>query len=424
MVNKLNLFIKKLFTTSLGRGSLVMVGGSFLVGAVSFIFNPVMGVMLGPSGYGELLSLLSLLTIFSVPALTLNTILIKTTASYQAKNDTDQIKSLFIWMTQKFFIASFAIIIFFWLLSAPVAAFLNVNQTLPVVLLGVLCGATFLITINGAFLQGLLKFEGFTFTGLINSIMRVILAFILVKIGLSVNGALEGLILAILITYLIGWWLVNKNIRGATLVKVRLREMLKFIGPAFFAILGLTLLTNLDVVLVKHFFSPLDAGLYGAGVITSRVVVFACLPITQVIFPLITQRAESKKAYHHLVQIALGLTLLIGLATATVYFLVPNLVLKIFFLSRASQYLGALRILGIFSVVITFYSITTLLTYFFLSIHKVRFSYALILAALIEGVGIWFYHPNLLGVIWVNMSVNAILAAGLLVYYLTVKQKS
>lgn len=421
---KLKNFIGKLFTTNLGRGSLVMVGGSLLVGAFSFLFNPVMGVLLGPVGYGELLSLLSLLTIFSVPSLTLNTILIKLTANFQARNEMGKVKSLLFWITQKFFFASWAILILFWLFSSPLAKFLNVEQTLPIILLGVLTVVSFFFTINGAFLQGLLKFEAYTFTNLLNSILRVIIALILVKIGLSVGGALGGLILALIFAYTLGWLWLQQIFQPLKNSHVNTREILQFAGPAFFATLGLTLLNNIDIVLVKHFFTPTEAGFYGAGVITSRVVIFASLPITQVIFPLVTQRAGSKKNYHYLLQIALGLTIIIGLLTSLIYFLFPRFILNLFFLSKSVQYLGALGILGPFGLVVTFYSINTLMTYFFLSLHKVKFVLAPLLISIAESLLIWFYHPSLIGVISLALFTNIILTLSLLYYYLLIIKKT
>lgn len=419
---KITNFVRKLLTTSLGRGSIVMVGGSFLVGAISFVFNPVMGVLLGPAGYGELLSLLSLLTIFSVPSLTLNAILVKMTANFQASNDLARIKSLFFWITQKFILVSLAIIILFWLFSPSLAKFLNVGQTTPIILLGFLTIVTFLFTINGAFLQGLLKFEVYTFANLLNSILRIGFALLLVRLGLYVGGALGALILALLFAYMVGWLKLYRILGPIKTTKVNRREILQFALPAFLSTLGLTLLNNIDIVLVKHFFSPVEAGLYGAGVITSRVVVFASLPITQVIFPLVTQRAESKKNFHHLLQIALGLIVAIGLITTLVYFFFPTLVLKLFFLNKSGQYLGALGLLGPFSLVVTFYSINTLLTYFFLSLHKAKFALAPLLVSIAETILIWFYHPSLIAVIWVAMVTNVILTIALLYYYWQVKK--
>lgn len=412
------LILQKLFKTKLGRGSLIMIVGSMVVGALSFIFNPIMGVMLGVERYAEVLSLLSLQIIFSVPTLTANAVLIKYTASFKGRGELGQIRTMLLTITKFFSLVSIFTVLIFLLISQPLADFLQIKESYLILLLGFVTIVTVFFNINGSFLQGLLNFQAYTLLTFLTALLRVVFSVGLVYAGLAVGGAMWGIILAGLASYVASWYFLNKELVAQAKANIYWRGIIQFVLPAFLSNLGLVLLNNLDVVLVKHFFTATEAGHYSAGVLTSRLIIFASLPITQILFPLVTQRYENKKRFHHLVLFAIVITLAIGLSVSSFYFLFPELVIKIFFLGRSTEYLGAGPLLGIFGIYVLFYAINTLLTFLFLSLHKVKFSVAPLIAGLVEGVIIWFYHPNLESVVWVAISTNAILTLALTYYYI------
>lgn len=414
--------LKKMFTTKLGRGSLILIISSFVVGGFSFLFNPIMGVLLGPVGYGELLTMLSLLVILSVPTQTISAVLIKFTATYLGKDNLSQVKSLNNEITKKFLILSVVVLVFFWFFSPLVASFLQVKSNLPIILIGVLTIATFLFTINSSFLQGLLKFEAFSIASLLSTFLKVVFASFLVWWGFGVSGAIGAIILALVVAYLVSFLFLEKVLRNEKTTKVNWGELKSYTYAALIANLGLTFLNNLDIVIVKHFFAPIDAGYYSAGVLTSRVIVFSTLPIIQIIFPLVTQRQQKSAAYHHLVVYALLITTAIGVVTSVFYLMFPDITLKLFFFSRAADFAGAKPILGIFSIYVLLYSISYLLTYLFLSLHKVKFSYAPLVAGIAQAVLVWIYHPSLVVVVWEAIFINSLLAAVLLGYYYWLKR--
>lgn len=416
-MSKILEFIKKLFTTKLGRGSLVMVVGSFLVGGVSFLFNPVMGNLLTLEEYGELVALLSLLVVLSVPSLTLNTVLIKFSASYQAQGDMEGVKSLFVEVSRKLFVFSFVLLLLSWFTKDYIAQFLQIKDSYLLLYLGVLTIVTIFFTINGAFLQGLLKFEAFTLTSFLNSFLRIIFAGVLIYLGFKVSGGLGGLILAIFASYLLSLLFLRKILKAKGGKKVDWKEILYFVGPALFSLLGLTILSTVDIILVKHFFEPIEAGLYSSAVVTGKVIIFACLPITQVIFPIVVQKFEAGRAYHSLVMLGLFITAFIGASFSLLYLLWPELVLKGFFFSRSGQYAGATSLLAVYGFFITLFSLNTLLIYLFLSLQKVKFSLAPLLVGILQGVLIWFFHQSLSQVILMNTLANLLLLILLSFYY-------
>src|SRR5581483_6186188 len=69
-----------------------------------------------------------------------------------------------------------------------------------------------------------------------------------------------------------------------------LNEFKDYSVKFFFATLGITLLTSVDILFVKHFFSPQLAGQYAALSVMGRAIFYLTSPIYFVFFPLIAQK--------------------------------------------------------------------------------------------------------------------------------------
>ena len=87
----------------------------------------------------------------------------------------------------------------------------------------------------------------------------------MVILGLRVFGALWAVFFAFLVSFLISFLplrflIARKRSRN---IDFPLRDMIKYALPASIAILSLNSLISTDIILVKHFFSAQDAGLYG-----------------------------------------------------------------------------------------------------------------------------------------------------------------
>ena len=53
------------------------------------------------------------------------------------------------------------------------------------------------------------------------------------------------------------------------------------------------------LILVKHFFSPHDAGIYAGLSLIGRVIFFFSAPIASVMFPVIVQKYARKENYEN-----------------------------------------------------------------------------------------------------------------------------
>lgn len=265
---------------------------------------------------------------------------------------------------------------------------------------------TLLGALNNATLQGLLNFKFLAFNGVLSVAVKLVSGIGLVLVGFAVNGALAGFLAGALVAYFVSFWPLRFLLKERKeAVKIKWGEVLKYAAPVFASTLGLTLLYTGDVVLVKHFFPPDQAGLYSALSLIARVILFVTGPIGLVMFPLISEKHAKNERYSGLFFTALVLVFLMTAAATAFYAVFPEFVVKLFF---GSQYLAAAGYLGRFAIFLSLYSLCNLFASFYLSVHATRIAFLPLLFGALQTGLIWFYHNSFLQVL--NVATGVVLA--------------
>jgi len=66
------------------------------------------------------------------------------------------------------------------------------------------------------------------------------------------------------------------------------KEMLIYAIPVFLTYIGVTFLTNMDMIMVKHYFTAAETGTYSAAVVIGRIAYFLPATIVAVLFPVVS----------------------------------------------------------------------------------------------------------------------------------------
>lgn len=398
----------------LARNSFFMMGSALLVNFLAYVFNVFMVRLLGPSSYGVFASLVSVLTIVSVPATALTTATTKFTAGFRGEKNAAKVASLFLILLKILTVIGLAMSILFISFSRQIAGYLNLNEVLPVIIIGL----SFLIilpqTAALGVLQGLQSFLFISLNSVFSAAVKLIGGIGFVLLGLGVSGALLGFILAILVPFTTSLF-VLRSLFAEKQSALDWRSFLRYMPLAAVAILGLTSLTTSDIILVKHYFSSTEAGIYSSLSLVGRVILYASFPISTVMFPIVAEKHASKDRYHQYLFYSLAMVGTVSFLITVLYFLFPKFFINFFF---GSAFLAAAPYLGFFGVFITLYSITNVLVTFFLSVHRTGAAVFLIFAAGLQWLLISFFHRNFWQVISVSVSVLTLLTLTLLLYLL------
>ncbi len=324
--------IKKIFSSELGRGAFILLVLVSLGNVLSYLFQFSMAWMLGPADYSVLATITSIIAIFGIPTLSLQTIIAKNTTELKVSKKIGSIKSMFKNLTIKMLIFSgitfglFLVVSHFWL-----EKYLNIPFSL-LALTGVFIFGAFLYPISAGILQGSKRFKELGFSFIVNGLIKLSVGILLVLIGWKVYGAVFGFIAGILFSFFIIFIFI-KDILKAKESKEKFHLFSKNYFP-FLAIMIFVLMFNIDVIFAKAFFSAEIAGKYAVLSLLGKIILFVTMSIGNVMFPINSERfLHGKKTGGVLKKTFLFVSLICG-ASLLVFLLFPELVIKIIFGSK------------------------------------------------------------------------------------------
>ncbi len=409
--------IIKLFRKNqLLSGTLIVTVGSFLGSVFSYLLQLFLGRNLTVAQYGLFNALLSLSVIISVFNGALSTSLIKAVSELKAHEHYGVITKLFRQLSLLALAGGMVFFLLILLFRHSFAKFLHTGESTLFIIFGVYIGITLLGIIAPAFLQGLLRFKAYAFWLVLTSVLRFLFPVLLVFVGFEVKGVFLGIAFSVICSYLAAAFLLRRDFQEGFTDKLHryYKKILIFAGPVLFVHLGLTILNNADVVLVKHYFDADLAGIYSGTVTLGKILLFGAGTVGVVMYPQIAAAYARKEDYYAKIKPFLLLqTAVVVLGLVAFVFFPKVLTLTMF----GSRYLDSVEYLPGFSVFIAFYILANFLTLFFLAIEKVKVFVLHISAVILQLVLIATYHADLNQVIFMNVAVSGLLLLSLVGYF-------
>jgi O-antigen/teichoic acid export membrane protein len=243
--------------------------------------------------------------------------------------------------------------------------------------------------------------------------VRLIVGIGLVALGWSVNGAVGALTLSF-----VGTWLVARlGARGlpadARFSKTDQRAALAFAGPVGAALIGQILINNSDVLIVKHFFAPVEAGHYAALALIGRIVFFATWSVVTVLLPAVAQLHQKGLPHRRYLWMSLGAVLAVSVIVTGGAFFFPQLVVGVLF---GEAYLSIAPLLGLYAVATSLYSLANVVITYRLSIGNGRGGTLAVIGGTAQVIVLWFFHASLQQVVVVQIGLMTGLLALLLAW--------
>ncbi len=310
---------------SLPRAGLVVAPAMAVANALNYAFNLVMLRLLDPAAYGALGALLALVLIGTVPGLALQAVVARHTAL--RAGDRAAVAALWwrtlaavSWVSLGLGLAATA--------AAPaLAAFLHLGSLAPALLLAANILPLPLVSALQGMLQGVQRFGALAAALLVNAGARLAVGVGLVGAGHGVDGALAasvaGSVLAVLVPLaMVRPVLAARPGRGGPGVAALGRE----VGAASLAFLGLLLLTNVDLLLARHYLDAGASGLYAAGAVVTKIAYWAPQFVATIVFPRLATAAGGRR---HLLAGAAAVVAGLGAALVVAVAAAPRLVVAL-----------------------------------------------------------------------------------------------
>jgi O-antigen/teichoic acid export membrane protein len=355
---------------------------------------------LEPAEYGVLNALFSLLMILSMPASTLQTMVTKYVAHYFGSGELAQIKAFMLHFGKRIISAAIGLLVIFLVMAPFIAGFLKIRSLALVIITGVILFLSLLSPLTMGVLQGAQRFLALAINGIFGSGLKLVLGISLVALGFQAGGALVGAGSAILLALLFSVFQLPRELVMAEASgerQLRMDFIYKYSVPVFFSFLGWMVLTNGDVILVKHFFTAEEAGLYSVAQMVGKIILFLPAVVSVVLFPKMSEAFSKEETAVPLLKKGMMITGALCISAAIFCSLLPGLVLKVLTNKESAE---AVRLVPLFCAAMTFYALVQLFLTYNLAVHRFRFTVYLLVASVLQLGLIWLFHPGLPAVLF------------------------
>lgn len=287
----------------------------------------------------------------------------------------------------------------FILVIAPLlAAFLRLSSLTPIyIYAGIVFSYTLQTYLSGV-IQGLGKYNLMVSGQIFQTGMRLALICVAVPLmGYSYNGALMAVLISILLSLGYHLYFICKYIppglrRNATAPPRMRFEMFK--GALHMALLWayLGIITNIDIPLVKHYFTEEATGLFSAAAIMGRIAYFLPSMLLFVLFPEVVKSSKEGKSSFGQVAAITALTLLVALGFAGLVAMFPEEIITLLY---GERYAAADAYFVVTSLSMALVAVSSVLFNFFLAkeLHGYMIPTAAIMAAMLCAIH-FFYHDS------------------------------
>lgn len=232
--------------------------------------------------------------------------------------------------------------------SGSFAQYLKLDEITPILLFIAWFFSFCFIGIYMGILNGFLQYVKTTIQNSCQNLLRLLFSIIaVVIIGWSYNGVLFAGILANIVTAI---WMFQCILKEVNIFQITPEdlpentrfEMLKYAIPVGLNWIAISILSNMDIVLVKHFLTASDTGLYSVASLLGKIALFLPMMMLSVLFPEVAKSHIKKESAVKTVMITLSLSVAItGIYTFVVY-LFPELIIRALFGETYLQASGVL----------------------------------------------------------------------------------
>lgn len=398
ITKSLNLFRGKYFLSR----SAIVIGASLFSNFFSYLFQLISIRYLSIEDYSRLIALFSLSGIIPLIILPITSGIPKLVAEIKDEDYPNRISSLFFSLFKVQIGVTIVVFSIMLIFNKQIGNYLNIHDNRLIITFIFAVAAGMLTSIIIPYLQGLMRFKAYSFMLLSNGLLKMLVALFVAIIGLGVVEIFGGLFLGTLLIGATGLLLLKKNLIN----KIKefdiedIKQLIKYSIGGALAIIGISLINNNDVILVKHFFDENTAGMYGSLSVIGKIVYYAATPVVIVMLPIISNQYKKGGDYKKPFLLSLALGISISTSIALLYWLFPTQLIILLF---GTKYVEASNLLPLFGIYMITYTILTVLTWFLFGISKFKIASLAFIAALIQIAGVYIYNDTLAHIIWVSI---------------------
>ena len=384
-------------------GSLILLIGSVFVSLANFGYNIGVARLLGPSDFSHAAAAVTILMLISAITLAFQLVCTKQVAK---ADSVEEKAAVFQHLRKRAWMIGLGLGAFMLLTNSLLTTYLRLSSPWIIILLAV--GLTIYVPlgVKRGGLQGTCRFRGLSWNMAGEAIVKFVGAIVLIKMGFGVLGAVAAISVSVIVAYCLPD--AARELRGPR----ALPDHEAPVGEARQAIVffvGQVVISNIDILMVKHFFPPSEAGLYAAIALVGRLLYFGAWSIVSAMFPV---SAESKADKPSTSLLAFPLLMVTAMSVVFVLILAsfPTLVFQSLFGAHFHSAVGGLNLLLTMNAAATgVYALAVVLITYEMSRRIANTGWLQLVVSGLIVLGISAFHSTLLEVIVVQQVLRIVL---------------
>lgn len=382
----------------------------------NYLFQLVAGRALSTVDYGSFNALNSMAVILAAPVAVLPLVFSRYTVKLE-ENGLGQVKNL---LAEGFRGMTFisGVLFLVGLAAIPwLQSFLHLEAKTPIMIMLVLLTLSLLFPVLLGIIQGLHRFTAFGISGSSVSLVRFLSCLLLVFfLGWGVNGALLSGVIGTMAAIGITLFFLRDILKTEreNLPHGIFSEMRRYSFPVFLSTTLVMVLGNLDIVLVKHYCSPEEAGLYSIAAILGRIALFLPGVLIIVLFPEAAKAETAGKEDSRILWVSLGLTGLLGGSFALACTLWPEHIITLLF---GEKYLAGAELLTVISLGMAMLAVANVIFTYCLARSEFKFLWPLAMGVGMMLILIFNFHDSALTIAKMVLYSIGLILAGTLSWY-------
>ena len=397
--------------TRSGAQSGVLIAAASLVAiGLNYIFLLGSGRLLGSESYGDLAALMGMLTLVLLPTGAVQLAVSREISRQRAVGDREGADGFTRAVVRAGLLATVPVTLVGLILAVPLRQLLNIDSTGAVVIAVVALVAAFALPIATGALQGYERFGAVAAMYVLPFGLRVVLLALAAAAGLRLQGAVLAAVLGAVVSAAVALGLLADPLRGFVgAARPSLRPFLRYLWPVVVGVLGIAVLTNVDLLVVNARFEGDETGEYAAAAAFAKVAFFLPAAILVVLFPRTAARQARGEDATDILGRALLATAALGSALAFFYAMTGR---GLVHSSFGADFAEGGDLLVTFTIAMGLFALVNVLVGYHLSRAETRYAW-IVAGAVPVQIAVLALVPNdVQGVIWADLVIaTALLCA-------------
>lgn len=404
----------RLLNSRIFMSSALISAASVAGGLINFLFNIIVGRILGQNDFGILYPLTSMFMILSLPAIALQYVISKDVSVMISRKDWRKLKKFLFEVIRIILIFEVVLVTVLLLLMPTLREFFHIDNSKAFLLTYLLIPLAVLVIPFVSMVQSRERFGVYIIYFMAGIVVKFAVGIALVYV-ISYYGVLLGLFAGQIFSFAVILWDYSRFRELKRLPLSKLKEPVlntgRFSRSFFYSLMSVGsfyLITYLDSVLVRHFL-PDSSGIYSVVNLIGKASFFLATAVSFVMLP---QMAKDRKNLARSNFKALMFLVVILAAYAVFLWMTSGFLSNVVF---AGKYAGMETVLPLYGFAFIPYAIISYFVNYYVIAEKMVYSLTILAGAVVQTFGIYYFHQDLIQVSLV-VGASGLLILGVLIF--------